>query len=401
MTAALEGIRVADFSHLVAGPYCTMTLADMGAEVIKIEPPKGDATRGYTPPDLAGESPTFLSMNRNKKGVMLNLGGEDGRQVAREIVAHSDVLMENFATGVMQRLGLDYESLSKLNPRLIYCSISAFGRSGRFADRAGYDPVMQAESGLMHLNGFADGEPHKTAVAMIDVSTGMYAVQAILAALYARVTSGRGQFIDVPLFDNAASFASYITMNYLISGVDPQRLGNTSPLVVPSDIFDARDGKFYMTVAGDNVWNKLVKEMNDPPDLLTADFATNSARMRNQTKLKPILQRLFAQAPLEQWMQKLRSAGVPAGPIRSIAEAVASPEMKERAIIGTAPHTRAGTVPNVRLPMAMSGTPLIAPRGAPVLGEHTRSVLTGLLNYTPERIDELEKKNVIMSKDKC
>jgi len=398
MTAALEGVRVADFSHLIAGPYCTMILADMGAEVIKIEPPKGDATRGYTPPDLAGESPTFLSMNRNKQGVVLDLAHEEGRQVARDIVARSDVLMENFATGVMQRLGLDYETLSKSNSRLIYCSISAFGRSGRFADRAGYDPVIQAESGLMYLNGFPDGEPHKTAVAMIDVSTGMYATQAILAALYARVTTGRGQFIDVPLFDNAASFASYITMNYLVSGVNPQRLGNNSPVVVPSDVFDAQDGKFYMTVAGDNVWNKLVKEMGDPPELQSADYAINSARMHNQRKLKPILQRLFAQAPLAQWMKKLRAAGVPAGPIRSIAEAVDSPEMKERGIIGTAPHTSAGTVPNVRLPIAMSGTPLIAPRGAPLLGEHTHSVLTGLLGYKPERIAELEKKAVIMPK---
>jgi crotonobetainyl-CoA:carnitine CoA-transferase CaiB-like acyl-CoA transferase len=189
-------------------------------------------------------------------------------------------------------------------------------------------------------------------------------------------------------------------MNYLVSGVDPQRLGNNSPVVVPSDVFDARDGKFYMTVAGDRVWDKLVKEMGNPPELLSADYTTNNARMRNQTKLKPILQRLFAQAPLEQWMQKLRSAGVPAGPIRSIAEAVASAEMKERGIIGTAPHTGVGTVPNVRLPIAMSDTPLIAPHGAPVLGEHTRSVLTELLNYPPERIAELERHNVIMPERK-
>lgn len=395
MTAALEGVRVADFSHLIAGPYCTLVLGDMGAEVIKIEPPKGDATRGYAPPDLAGESPTFLSLNRNKKSVMLDLRTENGRQVARDIVARSDVLMENFATGVMPRLGLDYETLAKSNSRLIYCSISAYGRTGRFADRAGYDPVVQAESGLMYINGFADGEPHKTAVGMIDITTGMYAAQAILAALYARVTSGRGQCIDVPLFDNAASFASYITMSYLISGVNPQRLGNNSPVVVPSDVFDTQDGKFYMTVAGDAVWNKLVKAMGNPPELESADYATNAARMRNQTKLKPILQRLFGQAPLAQWMHKLRAAGVPAGPIRSIAEAVDSDEMRERGVIGTAPHTGAGTVPNLRLPMALSDTPLIAPRGAPVLGEHTHSVLTGLLNYRSERIAELEKESAI------
>ena len=398
MPAALEGVRIADFSHVFAGPYCTMILADMGAEVIKIEPPKGDATRGFTPPDLGGESPAFLSMNRNKKSVVLDLGTEEGRQVARDIVARADILTENFATGVMQRLGLGYDTLAKAHPRLIYCSISAYGRTGRFADRAGYDPVVQAESGLMSLNGFPDAEPHKTAMAMIDITTGMFAAHAVLAALYARVASGRGQFIDVPLFDNAACLGSYQTMNYLVSGVNPRRLGNNSPVVAPVDLFDAQDGKFFMTIGGDNVWQKLVKALGTPAELQSADYDTNSARLQNEPKLKLVLQRLFGQAPLAQWMDRLRAAGVPAGPVRSIAEAVDSPEMKERGIIGTAPHSGVGTVPNLRLPMAMSGTPLIAPRGAPVLGEHTHSVLAELLHYKAEQIAELEKKGVIMKK---
>ena len=395
MSAALEGVRIADFSHVFAGPYCTMILADMGAEVIKIEPPKGDATRGYTPPDLGGESPAFLSMNRNKKGVVLDLGTEEGRQVARDIVARSDVLMENFATGVMERLGLGYEALSELNPRLIYCSISAYGRSGSLSDRAGYDPVVQAESGLMSLNGFADGEPHKTAIAIVDMTTGMFAAHAILAALYARTSSGRGQFIDVPLFDNAVNLSSYQTMNYLVSGVNPPRLGNNSPVVAPVDLFDTSDGKFFMTIAGDGVWNKLVKALGSPPELQSADYSTNNARLRNEPALKVVLQRLFGQATLAEWMAKLRVAGVPAGPVRSIAEAVNSPEMKARGVIGSAPHTGVGTVPNLRMPMAMAGTPLIAPRGAPVLGEHTHAVLADVLNYTADRIAELEKKGAI------
>ncbi len=398
MSAALEGVRIADFSHVFAGPYCTMILADMGAEVIKIEPPKGDATRGFTPPDLGGESPAFLSMNRNKKSVVLDLATEEGRQVARDIVARADILTENFATGVMQRLGLGYDMLAKAHPRLIYCSISAYGRTGRFADRAGYDPVVQAESGLMSLNGFADAEPHKTAMAMIDITTGMFAAHAVLAALYARVASGSGQFIDVPLFDNAACLGSYQTMNYLVSGVNPQRLGNNSPVVAPVDLFDAQDGKFFMTIGGDNVWQKLVKALGTPAELQSADYDTNSARLQNEPRMKLILQRLFGQAPLAQWMERLRAAGVPAGPVRSIAEAVDSPEMKERGIIGTAPHSGVGTVPNLRLPMAMSGTPLIAPRGAPLLGEHTHSVLAELLHYNAERIAELERKGAIMKK---
>ena len=395
MPAALEGVRVADFSHVFAGPYCTLILADMGAEVIKIEPPKGEAARGFMPPDLGGESPAFLSMNRNKKGVVLDLGTEEGRQVALDIVARADILMENFATGVMQRLGLDFDTLAQSNPRLIYCSISAYGRSGRFADRVGYDPVVQAESGLMWLNGFADGEPHKSAMAMIDLTTGMFAAHAILAALYARAASGRGQFIDVPLFDNAASLCSYQTMNYLVSGVDPPRLGNNSPIVAPVDLFDAQDGKFFMTVGGDNVWQKLVKALGNPPQLQLSEYATNSARMQNEAKLKPVLQRLFGQAPLAHWIARLRDGGVPAGPIRSIAEAVNSPEVKERAILGTAPHTKAGEVPNLRLPLELAGTPLREPRGAPVLGEHTHSLLSELLHYDAGRIAGLEQTGVI------
>lgn len=395
MSAALDGVRIADFSHLIAGPYCALILADMGAEVIKIEPPGGDAARGYTPPDLEGESPTFLSMNRNKHGVVLDLSAEEGRQVAREIVAKSDVLLENFATGVMPRLGLGYEALAQTDPRLIYCSISAYGRTGRFAARAGYDPVIQAESGLMYLNGFPDGEPHRSAAAIVDLTTGMYAAHAILAALYARTFSGVGQYIDVPLFDNAASFVPYVTMNYLVNGIDPPRVGNNSPVVAPSDLFDARDGSFYMMVAGEGVWRKLVRAMGEPPELQPEKFATNNARMRNRAELKATLQHLFSRATRDYWVESLRSAGVPAGPVRSIAEAVASGEMKERGIIGTAPHTGVGTVPNVRLPMNMSGTPLVAAHGAPLLGEHTRSVLGELLGYSQARISELEAMKAI------
>ena len=400
MSAALDGVRIADFSHVFAGPYCTLILADMGAEVIKIEPPKGDTTRGFTPPDLCGESPTFLYMNRNKKGVVLDMSAEEGKQVALDIVARADILMENFATGVMQRLGLDYDTVAKLNPRLIYCSISAYGRTGRFADRPGYDPVVQAETGLLYLNGFADGEPHKSAMAMIDMTTGMFAAHAILAALYARVASGRGQFIDVPLFDNAASLGSYQTMNYLVSGKDPTRLGNKSPVTAPVDLYDAQDGKFFMTIGGDRVWQKLVKALGMPQELQSTDLATNSGRLQNEPRMTSILQRLFGQIPLAQLLDRLRAAGVPVGPVRSIAEAVDSPEMKERAVIGTAPHTGAGTVPNLRLPMAISGTPLIAPRGAPLLGEHTHSVLADLLQYTPDRIADLENKRVIVQSRK-
>ncbi len=392
---ALENVRVADFSHVFAGPYCTLALADFGAEVIKIEPPHGDAARGYTPPDVHGESPSFLCMNRNKKGIVLDLSHERGREIARDIVGKADVVVENFATGVMNRLGLDYASLARDNPRLIYCSISAYGRSGAFADRAGYDPVIQAESGLMALNGDPSGPPYRSGVAFVDLCTGMFATQAILAALVARGASGRGQFIDVPLFDSAVYLAGYHMMNYLASGGHPGRLGNASPVVAPMGLYDTIDGQMFITVAGDAVWRKLVNAMGEPEELLCPEFATNRTRVQAMTSLNAVLQTMFVRESLSHWVELFRKAGVPAGPVRTIPEAAESPETRKRGIIGRAPHSTAGEVSNVRAPMSMSGTPLVAPRGAPVLGEHTLSVLTDLLGYPPELLAELEAEGVL------
>ena len=395
MATALEGVRIADFSHVIAGPYCTMILADLGASVIKIEPPQGDSARGYSSPDLGGDSTVFLSYNRNKQSVVLDLRTEEGKQVARDIVARSDILVENFSSGVMQRLGLDYVAMEKINPRLIYCSISAFGRSGAYASRAGYDQIAQAESGFMSLNGYPGEEPLRTPLAMIDLTTGMFAAHAILGALYARERSGRGQYIEAALFDNAFALTGFFTMNFLVTGENPLPPGNSSPVAGPIGVFHASDGRFFMTVAGQGVWRKLLEVLGNPPELLIAEFADNSERVHHQARLNEILQRIFGEEKLEHWITKMREQGVPAGPIRSIAAAVNSPEVKERRILGTAPHTKAGTVPNLRLPIELAGTPLRAPYGAPVLGEHTRAVLSELLHYDAERIADLEQKGAI------
>lgn len=392
---ALENVRVVDFSHVFAGPYCTMALADFGAEVIKIEPPHGDASRGYTPPDVNGESPSFLCMNRNKKGIVLDLSHERGRKIALDVVAKADVVVENFATGVMNRLGLDYDSLARENPKLIYCSISAYGRSGPFAERAGYDPVIQAESGLMALNGDPQGPPYRSGVAFVDLCTGMFATQAILAALFARAVSGRGQYIDVPLFDSAVYLAGYHVMNYLASGEHPGRLGNASPVVAPIGLYETRDGPMFITVAGDAVWRKLVKAMGEPEELLRPEYATNRSRVQERAALNAALQTILARAPLSHWVELFRKAGVPAGPVRTIPEAAESPETRERGILGKAPHSTAGEVPNVRAPMMLTETPLVAPRGAPALGEHTHSVLRDLLGYSAELLAELEADGIL------
>jgi crotonobetainyl-CoA:carnitine CoA-transferase CaiB-like acyl-CoA transferase len=295
----------------------------------------------------------------------------------------------------MQRLGLDYAAMEKLNPRLVYCSMSAYGRSGSFAGRAGYDQITQAESGLMSLNGYPDRDPLRTPLALIDVTMGMYAAQAILAALYAREANGRGQYIETALFDNAFALTAYYTMNYLVTGTNPPPPGNKSPAAAPIDVFMARDAKFYLTVAGERVWRKLLDALGNPPELQAAEFANNGQRVQNVPRLTAVLQGLFKHKSLEEWMRIFRAAGVPAGPIRTIAEAVHSPEVKERGILTQAPHTGAGEVPNLRLPMFLSGTPMVTARGAPLLGEHTHAVLTGLLNYAPERIAELREKGAI------
>ncbi len=389
MAAPLTGVRVADFSHLMAGPYCTMILADMGAEVVKVEPPQGDPLRGLLSPGNGEESPFFLSMNRNKRGIVLDLRMEEARQVARELIAGADVLVESFATGVMDRFGLGYEALRESNPGLIYCAVSAYGRTGALAGRAGYDPIIQGESGLMSLNGHADGEPHKTAIPIIDLTTGMFAAHAVLAALYARGSTGAGQFIDVPLFDCSAALTNYHAMSYLGGGENPRPLGNRSPAAAPVGLFETQDGEFFLTVAGDRVWQKLLAVLGDPPELLGEKFSSNFHRVKNQDELEGILRAHFRRAPRDEWLAKLRETGVPAGPVRSIAEAMESFEMKERGVISRAPHTRYGTVPNLRLPMLMSGTPMVAPRGAPLLGEHTEEVLREVLRYPRERICSL------------
>ncbi len=397
MKPPLSGVRVADFSHLMAGPYCTMILADMGAEVIKIEPPQGDPLRGLLSPGVGEESPFFLSINRNKRSIVLDLRIDEGRKVANDIVAGADILVESFATGVMERFGLAYPAFSECNPRLIYCSVSAYGRTGALAQRAGYDPIIQAESGLMYLNGHADGEPHKTAIPIIDMTTGLFAAHAVLAALYARESTGRGQFIDVPLFDCSAALTNYYTMSYLRGGENPRRTGNSSPVAAPVGLFDARDGSFFLTVAGDRVWRKLLAVLGEPQELTGEKFSNNFLRVRHQDELVLSLRKLFRQSSREDWLTRLRNAGVPAGPVRSIEEAVSSVEMAERAIISRAPHTKYGTVPNLRLPMSMSGTPLVSPSGAPLLGEHSEEILAGVLHYPPDRIQGLMRSGSVMA----
>jgi crotonobetainyl-CoA:carnitine CoA-transferase CaiB-like acyl-CoA transferase len=389
---ALEGIRVVDFSHFIAGPFATMILADMGAEVLKIEAPdRGDDLRRYPPvhPDLKLGAP-FLWTNRNKQSVAIDLKSAQGLEVVRELIATADVVVENFSTGVMQRFGLDYESCRKLAPELIYCSVSAYGRDGAFADRLGFDPIAQVESGFVSMNGYADREGVRALSPVMDISTAMMACNAILGALVARERSGLGQAIEISLFDNAVLMTGYATLQHLFTGTDPQRHGNTSPDTCPSGVFHASDHAFYVNCGNDKIFQRLMLEVLERPDLARDEtYATGPDRIRRREQLFAILGEAFAKQPWSYWQQRMRVAGVPCGQVRSVGQAIRSPEARERRLVTRIPHPYAGWIPNVTLPIRYSRTPVADPVAAPDVGQHTDAVLRDLLGYDEDRLARL------------
>ena len=392
---ALDGLLVVDFTRVVAGPACTQTLADFGAEVIKIENPDGgDDTRSYEHADLAGESAAFIGLNRNKRGIALDLTKPAAREVARELIARADVVVENFSSGVMKKYGLDYASVAPTNPRLVYCSISAYGRQGPFASRPGFDPITQAESGFMSLNGFPDGPPVRTGPPAVDMLTGMSACNAILLALFARDRLGRGQHVEVALFDIALAMTQFYGMAYLMTGVNPSRQGN-SPNGSPSvGVYEGSDAPFYIACANDRLYRRLVIEVLGRPDLASGEFADRRSRTANKEKLRAILAGIFVQDLRENWVTKMKAANIPVGYLRTVEEAFNSPEVRERHRLSQIPHPTAGSVPNIETPLHLGLTPAIDPVAAPLLGEHTKEVLRKNLGYDDARIAALAEAGV-------
>jgi crotonobetainyl-CoA:carnitine CoA-transferase CaiB-like acyl-CoA transferase len=387
---ALDGLLVVDFTRVVAGPACTQTLADFGAEVIKIENPEGgDDTRSYEHADLAGESAAFVNLNRNKRGIALDLTNPEARVVARELIARADVVVENFSSSVMKKYGLDYASVAPTNPRLVYCSISAYGRQGPFASRPGFDPITQAESGFMSLNGFPDGPPVRTGPPAVDMLTGMSACNAILLALLARDRLGVGQHVEVALFDIALAMTQFYGMAYLMTGVNPSRQGN-SPNGSPSvGVYEGSDGPFYIACANDRLYRRLVIEVLGRPDLASGEFADRRSRSANKVKLRAILIGIFVQDLRENWVTKMKAANIPVGYLRTVEEAFNSPEVRERHRVSQIPHPAAGFVPNIESPIHLGLTPVIDPVAAPLLGAHTKEVLRKTLGYDDGRIAAL------------
>ena len=388
---ALDGLLVVDFTRVVAGPACTQTLADFGAEVIKIENPDGgDDTRAYEHAEIGGESAAYISLNRNKRGIALDFAVPTACDVARELIAKADVVVENFSSGIMKKFGLDYEAVAQANPRLVYCSISAYGRKGPFASRPGFDPVTQAESGFMSLNGFADGPPVRTGPPIVDMATGMSACNAILLALIARDRLGRGQHVEVALFDIAMSMTGFYGMAYLISGANPGRFGNSpngSPTV---GLYEAADGPLYMACANDRLYRRLVTDVLERPDLITdPEFATRKVRTANREKLRAIIAGVFASNKLEHWMAKMKKANLPVGYLRTVEQGFNAPEARERHRVSQIPHPTAGKVPNIETPLNMGLTPCVDPVAAPLLGQHTKEILRKTLGYDDARIAAL------------
>jgi crotonobetainyl-CoA:carnitine CoA-transferase CaiB-like acyl-CoA transferase len=388
---ALDGLLVVDFTRVVAGPACTQTLADFGAEVIKIENPDGgDDTRAYEHAERGGESAAYLSLNRNKRGIALDLAVPAGRDVARELISRADVVVENFSASVMGKFGLDYASVAPANPRLIYCSISAYGRKGPFASRPGFDPITQAESGFMSLNGFPDGPPVRTGPPIVDMATGMSACNAILLALIARDKLGRGQQVEVALFDMAMAMTGFYGMAYLISGANPGRFGN-SPNGSPSvGVYEASDGPLYIACANDRLYRRLVIDVFGRPDLIEdPQFANRKVRSANKEKLRAIIAEVFAGDSLENWMTKMKKLNIPVGYLRSVEQGFNAPEARDRHRLNRIPHPTAGSIPNIEPPIGMELTPPVDPVAAPLLGEHTKEVLREILHYDDRHITAL------------
>ncbi len=392
----LNGVRVLDLSRVLAGPYCTMVLGDLGAEVIKVEPPEGDETRGWGPPFAGRESAYYLCVNRNKRDMVINLKTDEGKTILRELAIQSDVLVENFRPGTLNKFGLDFETLHALNPKLIYCSITGFGQTGSMKDKPGYDFMIQASGGLMSITGEPDGEPMKTGVAVVDLFAGQNAIIAILAALQARTLTGEGQHLDIALFDSQLGWLANVASNYLISGKLPKRHGNAHANIVPYQSFQASDGWFAIAVGNDRQFVRLCELLGKPELAANEKFATNSTRVQNREEIIALLASIFKMASVAEWLEKLDKAEIPCGPINNFEQVFSMPQVKEREMLVQMEHPTIGALPLVGSPLKMSATPVEYRIPPPLMGEHTDDILMDVLGYSNEKVKELRNRGCVI-----
>jgi formyl-CoA transferase len=396
MYRPLEGIRVLDLSRVLAGPYCTMTLGDLGADVIKVEQPgAGDDTRRWGPPWAGTESAYYLCVNRNKRSITLDLKSDEGKEILTSLAKSSDIVVENFKVGALDRMGLGYRDLSRVNPGLIWCSITGYGQDGPYASRAGYDFVAQGESGIMSITGEINGEPMKVGVAIVDITTGLFSSNAILAALHARHATGRGQHIDSTLFTSAIAWLANVGSSYLTTGDLPKRLGNAHPSIVPYQTFKTKDLWIIIGAGNDRQFESLCGILGLEGLVTDPRFKDNPSRVQNREELIPLLNSVLETRLADEWLEEISAAGIPCGPINTLDRVFDHPQAIHRNMVVEIEHPTAGTVKLAGIPFTMSETPPAVLRHPPLLGEHTEEVLSGDLGYDITKIGELRERGVI------
>ncbi len=393
---ALDGIRVIDFTRVLAGPYCTMMLGDLGAEVIKVEQPgSGDGTRQWGPPWVGEESAYFLSTNRNKKSITLNLKHEEGQRLAHELIASADVMVENFRPGTTAKLGLDYEKLTAEHPSLIYCSITGYGKNGPYSERSGYDFMIQAQGGLLSITGPEDGPPSKVGVAIVDITAGLHATSAILAALYHRKTTEEGQHIDIALFDTQVGWLANVAHNYFATGAPPKRYGNAHPNIVPYETFSTSDGYVAVAVGTDAQFDRLCTAVGRTDLGQDSRYRTNADRVEHRDTLVPELQEVFRQQAASEWIDLLLEHQIPVGPVNDIPTVLNDPQVLAREMVLEVEHSSLGPIQQLGPVPKLSRTPARVRKAPPTLGEDTESVLLNELGCSPADIKTLREQAVI------
>ena len=396
ISSPLKGVRVLDLSRVLAGPYCSMTLSDLGAEVIKVEiPGRGDDTRAY-PPFIEGVSSYYMSLNRGKKSLTLNLKEEEGVAVLHRLVKECDVVLENFRPGVTKRLQVDYETLKGIKDDIIYCSISSYGQTGPYSSWPGYDLIIQGMSGLMGITGEPNRPPVRVGVAVTDLNAGMYGVIAILSALRVRDQIGAGQYLDVSMMDTAVSWMTYIAGSYFADGKVPPRMGGAHPSIVPYQVFKTRDGKYILIGCGnDRLYGMLCGVMGLESLVEDSRFSKNEARVENRDLLIPMIQEKFMSAPRDHWLTELRDIGVPCAPVYTIDEVFADPQIRHRNMLVEMNHPEIGNIKQIGAPLKFSESPCQLELPPPTLGEHTDEVLKDLCGYSSTEVDRLREKGIV------
>ncbi len=397
MTGPLTGIRVLDASRILAGPFCTMILGDLGAEIIKVEIPGiGDGSRAWGPPFIKGESAYYLSINRNKKSITINLKHPKGREIIYKLVEMSDVFIENFRPSVAEKLGVSYDELKRVNPKIIYCSISGFGQTGPYKDKRAYDLLIQAMSGFMGITGEPNRPPVRIGVAIMDLGAGMYATISILAALIAREKTGKGQKIDISLLDTGVSWLTYMAMNYFATGRNPPKMGSAHPNLVPYQCFEDKNGRYFAVAVGnDEHWKRLCKALELQDWIDNPKYATNAKRVEHRDEIVKALSELFKSKTREEWLKLLEEEGVPCAPVYEVSEALSNPQIIHREMVIEIEHPTIGKLKQLGTPMKLSETPCQIRYPPPLLGQHTKEILKELLGYSDEEIEELRKIGAI------